>query len=443
MKRLVCLLAVLLISCAALPVGSHAANWKIVANPEIELSPSSPVIDGVINDNEGWSKKASFDEDTAGYFQFPFQFLTGVGDMYFAISDEGLYFAIKYVEQGAGYCVKFYDEKGNGTHIAFYADPNSPNYTAEPGKYPEYTPDGYHLLYYRIDDYTLSCPDGVIPEAVFWRTSTEIYGTLNTVEKSTDVDYLDMGAAGWNGDVFALSLDPLSLFNTNGYDRETAPLYCFTIFDDDTVRVARTNSHNDGEITELCTAAGKMTDSEMVIEALIPWTKIIEDLNTEAAALGFDHTFTKEEILADGAEHRAAVTFYDRLYSNEVGDLDTCGRYIIACEVTDAGQPGYLSDGETFDAMGLRFRMKASSGGDESQDVTDSAETSGQTADSTSGTSTDTKGPTAVTTKAASTGNRSSNNSSASTSDAGIAVFVGIMAVSAIAAAYTAKKPRR
>ena len=446
MKKAISLLIVLALAATMLSVQVSAATWKIDENPTIELTPSTPTIDGTIDKNEGWSEKAMLDEMTVGYFGLPFQLLTASSELYFATSDEGLYFGANYVDQGAAYCVKFYEYKGDEhiTHIRVYADPNTPNYSAEPGKFPEVTPDGTQLLYYRIDDYTWSAPDGVLPDAVFWRTSTEVYGGLNTVEPSTDTDYLDQGMAGWNGDVLGLSLDPLSLFNTNGFEKEVAPLYCFSLFDDGSVRVARSCSHANGEVTADCKTAGKLTDHGFVIEAFIPWTRIIDDLNTEAQALGFDHTFTKDELTADGALHRAAVTLYDRLYSNELDDVDTCGRYVTACAMTDAGVPGYLSSGITFDAMGLKIKMNAPAG-EESESNAESESSAPESGSETSGSSGSqvTTSRSAVTTKSAGTGGKSGGNgSSAQTFDAGIAVFVGLLAVSGIAAVYIAKKPR-
>jgi len=442
-KTVSCILAVLF-TLSTLGCFSFAATWHIDENPTIELKNVAPVIDGVINADEGWSQKAMLDENTVGYFGLPFQLLTSSAELYFACSADGLYFAADYTDQKAAYCVKFYDEEGRGTHIAVYADPNAGTYKAEPGGFPEYTPDGVQLLYYRVDDYTWSAPEGVIPEAVFWRVSTEVLGAYNSVEPSFDVDYLDLGAAGWNGDTLCLSLDPFSLFNTGGHAREIAPLYCFSVFTDGSVRIARSRSQTDRELTDSCSAAGSIDDSGFVFEAFIPWSVIADDLNAEAEACGLDHTFTVDELSAPGADYRAAVTLYDRFFDSDIGDVDTCGRYVTVCAVTDAGQPGYLSDGDTFDAMGLRMviAQPEETGSPVVTETPVSDEAESGKSEETSGSPVTTQKSGSVTTKSQSTG-RSSGGTSAATFDAGIALSVGLLIISAIVIYCVTKKARK
>ena len=454
MKKLAIVLCVVLIAAMVLPLSVSAATWYIKENAPITVSKVAPTIDGTISADEGWSNKAIIDESTLGYFGLPNQLLTGSGEMYFAYSDEGLYFGMTYTELGSAYCVKFYyvdgdtdGEPGNAKYMAVYADENAPSYEAEPGKFPTTTPDGYALDYYRIDDYTTSAGHGTHPLCVYWTTSYVWYsGAINNIQTSDAVDeFLNPGDAGWNGDVFTLALDPLGQFLSEGFLMEKAPRYAVGLFADNTARVYLTESTADKDLSDVCKGSCKINGNKMCFEVMIPWDEIVEDYNTFAGVAGLSHTFTKDELIADGATHTAQVAYYDRYYSEEIADVDNWGIYAIVPTTTVDGYPGNSTSGFNIKCHGLTLNMSdPSNSGNDTTGATD--ETSGSsdsnaTTTAAGGNNSSNNKNSATTTKAAGTGGKSGgNNSSAQTFDAGIAVAIGALAASGIGIVYSRKR---
>ena len=370
MKKIAVMICFFMLIAMALPFGASASSWKIVPNDTVEMTKTAPSIDGVINSGEGWSAPAKFNEDTVGYFGLPNQMLTGNADLYFAYTDDGLYFAVDYTEVGSAYCVKFFDEEGNNTHTVVYQDPNASNYYAEEGGYPSVTPDGIPIEYYVIPGANAtSAPDGVKPKTAYWISFYDQFFTDNTIIYSETIDSGNYANDSmWDGDEFALSIDPLGLFRelelkknnekaneTDSEVKNNPVLYSVAIFAGNNVKVARCASSNNAEITDSVTAAGSISGNKMVFEVCIPWSVIVEDANTLAAELGLDHTFTVDEVSADGVTHYAGVTYFDRFYDEEAGYSDTCGRFIVAPLTTSTGTNGFESSGTNFGAMGLKL----------------------------------------------------------------------------------------
>lgn len=457
MKKLAILLSVVLCVVIMLPLSVSAASWMIEENPVISVANVTPTIDGNIDANEGLSATGYLKEETAigAYGTNP---ITGYVEFNFASTDEGLYFAVNVVELGSAYMVRFYDADGNTAYDAVYPDANAASYTCSEGGYPTTTPDGKEIQYYKIDANTVSCPVGVIPYSAFMGTYTG-----NSFQYSTGKDTID-NYAGFNGDTIGLSLDLLGAWEADGFlaNSDKVPMYSFGLFQDGSVRVAR-SYYNDGEITEMCTTAGKATENGFCFEAMIPWDIIIDDQNEFGSVMGLSTEFTKENVLAEGSIHRASVTWQDRLYDEESEMVDTWSRYITVCETTAAGTPGYKGAGDPISCMGLKLQMTGSS-------VTNSVDTAAPapTDDTTTAEEivtetvavTDAKGEvvtdadgkivtevvtkkvTSSTTKSATTGktNTSNNSSAAQTFDAGIAVAIGTLATSALGVVYSKKR---
>jgi len=441
MKKTAVILCVLLLCAMVLPFTASAATWYIIDNDPIDMDKKAPTLDGVISADEGWSNKADFNEDTVGYFGLPNQYLSGSGNMYFAYTDEGLYFAMDYTDLGAAYCVKFYDEEGNGTHVAVYADANAANYTASDGGFPATTPDGKAVDYYLVDNYTMNVPDVTFPCAAYWRSSLDQYYTNNTLEYSNDVDYLDQGNAGWNGDVFVFSIDPLGLLEEEGFNTEKGINYAIGVTQTGSLKVAHVMSSSDGDVTDACQGKGVINGNKMTFEIMIPWDLIAEHANTEAGVLGLDHNFTAEELAADGATHRGTVIYYDRFYSDDIGDTDTWGVFALVCALTADGTPGYLTSGFSVKEMGLILKNAAASAPEsETENDSESQPESGDTTSSGNGGAATTTKNGSTTTKPQSSGNKSTGGSSAQTFDAGIAAAIGALAVSAIGIGYSRKR---
>ncbi len=91
MKNIALTLAVLMML-SVFPLTLYAGPNYIIENDTISMPKANPTVDATINAEDGWSKKAYFNIDTASNF-WDVEPLTTTADLYFAYSDEGLYFA--------------------------------------------------------------------------------------------------------------------------------------------------------------------------------------------------------------------------------------------------------------------------------------------------------------------------------------------------------------
>ena len=438
MKKLIALLCVVM-CIAIMPLSASAVYYDVVENDPITLPKGAPVIDGVINDNEGWSADAwlNYETHSGAWGTNP---LTGTVKFNLAYTDQGVYLGLVVEEIGSAYMVRFYDADGNTDYDASYIDPNAGSYTCTPGGYPSTTPDGTPIEHYLLDHNTTSAPAGVTPKNCFTYTFTGNSFQLCTGEDDVDAEY------GFNGDTFGLCIDLLGAWEYEGFLGLTdyLPMYNVGLFTDGSVRVAR-SLYNNSDITEQCSAAGVATENGAVIEVMIPWDIIVEDQNDCGAVFGLEQEFTVEDVTAEGATHRATLNWQDRFYDPDAEMMDTWGRFITTCRTTSAGNPGHSLDIASY---GLKLVMGSASGtvdttttaGDDTttapagdddtttapagNDTTKAGETTKKPATTTK------KG--ATTTKAASTGKPSTGTSSTQTFDAGIAVAVGALAISAI-----------
>ena len=453
MKKSIILLCVVLCLATILPLSASAAAWRIDENPIIVLPNTVPTIDGVINDNEGWSQSGWLNEMSAigAWNTNP---LTGTIEFNFAYSPEGLYVAAHVVEIGAAYIVRYYDEDGFTAYDAVFADPNAGSYTCTPGGYPSHTPDGDSIDYYLVDPATTSAPVGIVPKNCFTYTFSG-----NSFQLASGEDDID-GEYSFNGDVIGISIDLLGAWEADGFLSNTdyLPQYNFSLFEDGSVKVARGTSTNNGEITEMCKAAGTQTADGAVFEVMIPWEVIVEDQNDLGAILGLSTEFTIEDVTAPGAVHRASVLWQDRFFDEEAGQVDTWSRWITVCQTTAAGTRGYNS---AIASMGLKLQI---SGGTDTPAVTDPVVTDPATPDSADSNTPETKpaGPNnsdsddttstkvpettkkgVTTTKPASTKKTTTTtnkDTATQTFDAGIAVALGALATSALGAVYSKKR---
>lgn len=402
MKKLSMLIAVIMIFTALLSLSVFADPYEIIPNDPVQMPYASPVIDAVIDENEGWSAPALFDNPTVGYF-WAHQTLTTSADLYFAYDEKGIYVGADIIERDY---VNAIDQNGNpADYVGNYFIPS----TGE-------------------DDIN---PNG------------------------------DKNDYGWNGDVFIFAIDPLGQFNEMGFmaNSDYTAWYCIGLFEDGSSRMYRSKV-NYGEITNQVKLGAKTTENGWVLEAFIPWDIVCKD----AEDLGFgDINVTEEDMVKLGATSRATVMYMDRFFDVEGEIVDTWGRYIIVPPQTAAGIPGPSSSGDCVCAYGLTL---VNAGDGSAQDVTDntgggndttapndttaapdSSENTTDTAKSEAGEKNDsvttkapvsTKAPT--TNKNTSTTAKNNTSSSAQTFDAGIAVAIGVLAVSAVGIVYIKKR---
>lgn len=401
MKKLSMLLAAILAFASLLSLSVFADPYEITPNDPVQMPYATPVIDAVIDENEGWSAPALFDNPTVGYF-WAHQTLTTSADLYFAYDDKGIYVAADIVERNF---VNAIDQNGNPA------------------------------------DYVGNC---FIP---------------STGEDDINPDG-DKNDYGWNGDVFIFAIDPLSQYEEMGFmgNSDYTAWYCIGLFEDGSSRMYRSKV-NYGEITNQVKLGAKTTEEGWVLEAFIPWEIVCKD----AEDLGFgDITVSEEDMVKLGATSRATVMYMDRFFDVEGEIVDTWGRYIIVPPYTAAGIAGPSSSGDCVSAYGLTL-VNAGSGSDTSADTADTTDTSinteapedtsaaPDTAESTADSAvTEKKDTTAdkapVSTKAPTTNkntattNKNNTNSSAQTFDAGIAVAIGVLAISAVGIVYIKKR---
>ena len=184
----------------------------------------------------------------------------------------------------------------------------------------------------------------------------------NTFAYSTEEDYLDLdphsyeNVVGYNGDVFILALDPLGLYEQNGYIAATdyTVWYCIGLFEGDEARMYRTRA-NAGEVTEGVTLEGRATETGWSFEAYLPWEMIIADM--EAYTYG-RATCTVEDLTQGGAQFRSAAIYMDRTDDPELGEVGTRGAYMTACAVAHDGNPSQMMKGHYAMLYGLDFYIE-------------------------------------------------------------------------------------
>ncbi len=184
----------------------------------------------------------------------------------------------------------------------------------------------------------------------------------NTLAYSTEEDYLDLdphsyeNIVGYNGDVFILALDPLGLYEQNGYIAATdyTVWYCIGLFEGDEAKMYRSRA-NAGEVTEGISLTGKTTETGWSFEAYLPWEMIIEDM--EAYTYG-RATCTVEDLTRGGAQFRSAAIYMDRTDDPELGEVGTRGAYMTACALAHDGNPSHMMKGHYAMLYGLNFYIE-------------------------------------------------------------------------------------
>ncbi|MBE6685885.1 MAG: hypothetical protein E7591_01485 [Ruminococcaceae bacterium] len=92
MKKSTRLISVLLCLALLVPVNVFGYAASVVQNPAVNMPRSTPVIDGMIEDNGNWSEPAYFNDATIGRF-WGWNPPTTTAELYFAYDTSGIYFA--------------------------------------------------------------------------------------------------------------------------------------------------------------------------------------------------------------------------------------------------------------------------------------------------------------------------------------------------------------
>ncbi len=399
MKKFGAIVAAVLMLVTTFAMTVSAGPHGIIENPAITVPNANPVVDGVVNGNEGWSTAALMNAETLGYYwrQNP---LTSDGNLLFAWSDDGLYYAAK-IKEGLS--------------------------------------------------------------AVNEITGEDVTG-INDFIYCTGEDWIDVNADdpsdhyGYDGDVFGLMLDPQGLTKAeydqmpggllgNGFGSDYSAWYLVGLFEGDQAKMYR-QKVNSGDITDKVKLAGRRTADGWEFEAMIPWDIIIDDIK----AVSFDEvSLTKEDILKDTGVIRAAGMYQDRFNDEEAGEVATWGRYVTAPTTQFDGTPGNMGSGDTVMALGITLlvdnsgKPEVNPGPDSDNNTPDGDQTEVVT-DEQGNAVTDASGNKVTqkvnknTTKKATNGSSTGGNA-AQTFDMGIAIAIGALATSGIG--IVAAKKRR
>ena len=280
---------------------------------------------------------------------------------------------------------------------------------------------------------------------------------ISLSEEEDWIDGDDVGnKPGWDGDVFVFTLDPLNSLRDAGFLTDTSVWYCFGIFEGNVVRTYRTHA-NEGEVTDIISANGKLTEGGWCFEAAIPWETVCKDINDISYG---DVEITPEEITGQGNEITCAMIYYDRRYDNEACERITYHRYVTIATTCVDGTSGIMATPWKINAYGIHMMLGAQPSAEDTTtaapdtttvapDTTTAAEETSyvEVTDEKGNAVTDEKGNKVTqkvtvksTTKKAVTGTSTGGNA-AQTFDIGVAVAVGALMVSGIG--FVAAKKRR
>ncbi len=394
MKKFSAILVCVLMLAMTFAMTVSAGPEGVIENDPITVPTGTPTVDGTVGNNEGWSTAALMNAETCGYF-WRQNPLTSDGQIMFAVDDNGFYFAGKIQEN-------------------------------------------------------LHAVNAITGEEVI-DTNYFIY--------STGEDWIDVDAAdptqhyGYDGDVFGLLLDPLGRMLEYGFNNDYTPWYLIGLFEGDQAKMYR-QKVNQGDITADVKVAGHATANGWEFEAMIPWEVIIKDI--EDITYG-DVVLTKDELIADGAQHKAAGMYQDRFDDAEAGEVATWGRFVTVPTTQADGTAGHMGKGDVVMSCGITLNVSNALKGPSGEDTTTAApdtttapvtdETSYEdVTDSDGKVVTDEKGNKVTqkvtvksTTKKATTGTTTGGNA-AQTFDIGIAVALGALATSGIGFVATKKR---
>ncbi len=385
MKKIIAALALIMILASAFTTSVFAGPNGIIENPPIKVPAMSPTIDGVINENEGWSVSALMNYDTLGFY-WHVNPLTMDGNVRFAWDNDNLY-----------YCAKIVD--GLETHHEITG---------------ELIPAGYNSFIY------------------------------STGEDDIDID-ANGSSYGYNGDIFCLLIDPLGVMqNDLGYvgNQDFTPWYLIGLFEGDQAKMYREQT-SPGDITDQVKVAGKKTADGWQFEAAIPWDMIIKDIDD--LTFGDSASYlTKEKLFADDALIRVGAMYHDRFYDPEAGEVSTWGRFTTCPTTLATGLHGQGSSGDNVLSCGIELRLQAPVNNPDTDDQPDSDANEPETSyvdvtDEKGNVVTDEKGNKVTqkvtvkpsSTKKPATGSSTGGNA-AQTFDIGIAVAIGALATSGI-----------
>lgn len=268
MKKLFVILITLITLISSLSLSSFAYATYVEPNPQTTVPYASPAINASINASEGWSSRVELSDKTCGHF-WAHNPMTTKADLYYAYDNNGFYIAANITEG-----LKGTDLSGN--------------------------------------DVT-----GI---------NSFVYSTgLDDIDRDT---YTGENEYGWNGDVMGIMIDPLGALQCEGFlgNSDYSAWYMVGLFQGNKVRIYKSHTSYDNEITDKLKAAGCKTNTGWYFEIMIPWDIIINDTNDSSMGM---ISIDKEMLLKEGSYMRVGAIYHDRFIDKESGETTTWGKFCV------------------------------------------------------------------------------------------------------------------
>ena len=296
MKKFSLVLALVLVLAMAFSTVAFADAFNVEPNPKITVPFATPNVDGNVDASEGWSVAADFSNTTCGHY-WAHNPMTTQANLYYAYDNDGVYIAAVVTEGLSAIDMAGVDVTGM----------NQFNYSTG-------------------------------------------FDTLDFDEDTGENNY------GWNGDVMGIMFDPFGGFISQGFSggADFSAWYMIGLHEGDVARIYKSHTSTNGEITDMCKAAGKKTEAGWDFEVMIPWDIIVAD--TDDCSMGFVE-ITKEMLVKAGSYLRVGAMYHDRFYDVEAQAIGTWGRYIVVPTTLEDGTPGPGGVGQNIASYGIEIEL--------------------------------------------------------------------------------------
>ncbi|MBQ4561843.1 MAG: S-layer homology domain-containing protein [Clostridia bacterium] len=167
----------------------------------------------------------------------------------------------------------------------------------------------------------------------------------------------DGGNFGFDGDVFALTLDVLNMLTNDPANYEkNAPFYCVGFDLDGNASVYHSNGTADEILdAESAEAAVTFTDSGWVFEARVSLDTIVADIcaNTDTDVENFDYF----SLLYGNVDSKANFVYKSNRFDLEAEEVITYAEYASVADTALDGMPGYMLYGSPVKSFGIIYYL--------------------------------------------------------------------------------------
>ena len=167
----------------------------------------------------------------------------------------------------------------------------------------------------------------------------------------------DGGNFGFDGDVFALTLDVLNMLTNDPANYEkNAPFYCVGFDLDGNASVYHSNGTADEILdAESAEAAVTFTDSGWVFEARVSLDTVVSDIcaNTGTDVESFDYF----SLLFGNVDSKANFVYKSNRFDLEAEEVITYAEYASVADTALDGMPGYMLYGSPVKSFGIIYYL--------------------------------------------------------------------------------------